>query len=156
MLWSVYRVERRCGLKYLTGLGYVHGARHPAAVLRAKKRWPQHVDETQPAFGFHVRLYRDDPMGLGRKACEARRREPKRYAANGLAGCVEQRRVRQTGTLVGVYHAEQAGLDPTAGAWATSCEAHGSILAHASLNLARSHAADPCGWCEQCREEHPS
>lgn len=35
-----------------------------------------------------------------------------RYAHNGLAGCVQQRRARQTRTLVGVYHGEQAGMEP--------------------------------------------
>jgi hypothetical protein len=78
---------------------------------------------------------------------------PKQYDANGFAGCVEQRRNRLTGFLVGVYQADQAGMesDP-ATPWATVCEEHNSICVHGTLALARSHAGDPCGWCEDCRK----
>lgn len=55
---------------------------------------------------------------------------PRQYDFNGLAGCVEQRKSRETGLLVGLYHAEQAGMDPAAGAWATVCEAHGHLVSH--------------------------
>lgn len=74
----------------------------------------------------------------------------KEYDFNGLAGCVEQRKSRASGLMVGLYHAEQAGMDPEAGKWATVCEAHGQIVNHASLCLARFHLADPEGWCEVC------
>lgn len=74
------------------------------------------------------------------------------YDAAGLAGCVEQRRARQTGRLVGLYRNDQAGLDDDEGRapWSTVCEEHGHIIAHASLALARLHLSDPLGWCEQC------
>ena len=74
----------------------------------------------------------------------------KSYDFNGLAGCVVQRRNRRTGFLVGLYHAEQAELDASAGPWATICEEHGHIVNHETLALARSHLADPGGWCEHC------
>ena len=35
----------------------------------------------------------------------------KEYHHNGLAGCVQQRKARATGTLVGVYHGEQSGME---------------------------------------------
>jgi hypothetical protein len=78
---------------------------------------------------------------------------PKQYTANGLAGCVEQRTNRLTGFKVGVYQAAQAGMesDP-ATPWATVCEEHNSICVHGTLALARSHAGDPPGWCEDCRK----
>ncbi|MDK9702428.1 MAG: hypothetical protein OEL20_04760 [Sulfuritalea sp.] len=78
---------------------------------------------------------------------------PRLYAFNGLAGCVEQRRSRETGRLVGLYHAEQAHLDATPGPWATICEAHGHIVNHRTLALARAHLANPRGWCETCAQD---
>ncbi len=79
-------------------------------------------------------------------------RPVKQYDHNGLAGCVEQRRNRITGFMVGVYHCVQAGMedDPTI-PWATVCEEHNMLVCHPTLALARSHAADPQGWCEDCR-----
>jgi hypothetical protein len=79
-------------------------------------------------------------------------KQVREYTANGLAGCVMQRRNRNTGFLVGVYNNEQAGMDDDGGRapWSTVCEEHGHVISHATLALARSHAADPEGWCEQC------
>lgn len=74
------------------------------------------------------------------------------YAFHSLAGCVVQRRSRRTGTLVGLYAAEQAGLDPAGGSWATVCEDHGAIANHATLNLARTHLP-AVEWCEACQEQ---
>lgn len=77
----------------------------------------------------------------------------KTYSFNDFAGCVSIKRSRQTGTLVGVYNAEQAGLDNDDGRapWSTVCEKHGTIICHSTLSLAKGHAADPKGWCEDCR-----
>ena len=84
-------------------------------------------------------------------------RHVKEYDFNGLAGCVQQRRNRITGTLVGVYHGEQSGMesDPD-NPWVTVCEDHGRIVAHPSLRLALEHAADPSGWCGDCNGNDPS
>jgi hypothetical protein len=78
-------------------------------------------------------------------------REVRQYCANGFAGCVSQRKSRVTGTLVGVYRNDQAGLD-TAEPWSTVCEDHGHVVSHDTLRLAIWHAADPSGWCESCME----
>lgn len=77
----------------------------------------------------------------------------KQYSFNGLAGCVAQMKVRQTDTLVGIYHGPQAGMeeDPSI-PWQTVCEVHNTLVGHPTLALARSHASDPKGWCEECRE----
>jgi len=72
------------------------------------------------------------------------------YGFNGLAGCVVQQRSRATKLLVGLYRADQAQMDATAGAWATVCEEHGSILNHSTIALARAHLVDPRGWCSTC------
>jgi hypothetical protein len=75
----------------------------------------------------------------------------KAYRFEGYAGCVVRRKARQTGTLVGVYHNGQSGVDSDV-PWSTVCEEHGTVLTHPSLRLAHSHASDPLGWCEMCRE----
>lgn len=76
---------------------------------------------------------------------------PRPYSHNGFAGCVQQRRNRQTGTLIGVYHGVQAGLedDPEC-PWCTVCEDHGSIVSHPTLALAKAHASWP-EWCSDCQ-----
>lgn len=81
-------------------------------------------------------------------------RHAKEYGFNNLAGCVEQRRSRSTGLLVGLYHNEQAGLDDDEGRapWSTVCEEHAHIICHTTLALARQHLGDPAGWCEACGE----
>jgi hypothetical protein len=77
----------------------------------------------------------------------------KQYSHNGLAGCVAQRRNRKTRGLVGIYNCEQSGLDSDPSLpWATVCEDHGGIVCHTSLAAARSWAAVPGDWCEDCRK----
>lgn len=77
----------------------------------------------------------------------------KHYSFKGLAGCVTQSKSRQTKTLVGVYHAEQAGLDTDPeNPWVTVCEEHGCLVSHPTLEFARRNAADPTEWCEDCRQ----
>ena len=71
--------------------------------------------------------------------------------ATRLAGCRQLRRTRQ-GAVVGVYHAGEAHLDDAGGSWVTVCEDHGVVVNHATLALARWHASDPIGWCEECCE----
>ncbi|KWT98023.1 MULTISPECIES: hypothetical protein [unclassified Variovorax] len=77
----------------------------------------------------------------------------KKYEFADLAGCVLQRESRKTGHLVGLYSAAQADLDESGGPWATICEAHGHVVNHPTLALAKAHLGDPTGWCETCMEE---
>jgi hypothetical protein len=77
---------------------------------------------------------------------------PRQYTFKGLTGCVEQRRSRITGTLSGLYQAEQAGMDAEAGKWSTVCEDHATCVNHATLAAARAHLPDPTAWCDACRE----
>ena len=76
------------------------------------------------------------------------------YFFNGLAGCVVQQKSQRTGFVVGLYNAAQAGFDDGDGLspWATVCEAHGHIVNHDTLAVARSHLGDPAGWCELCHD----
>lgn len=75
----------------------------------------------------------------------------KEYDFAGLAGCVTQRTTRK-GRRVGLYHSGQAGLDvdPTC-KWSTVCEAHGCLVGHASLALAKQSLSQPEEWCDTCR-----
>lgn len=68
------------------------------------------------------------------------------------AGCVQLRRARQTGRVVGVYDSAESGIecDPDL-PWTTVCEEHGILVCHPTKALALSHASDPEGWCEDCR-----
>lgn len=73
------------------------------------------------------------------------------YSHAGLSGCVQQQRARSTGTLVGVYHGPQASIEVAPEQpWVSVCEEHGVLAAHSTLALAKYHAADPAGWCEEC------
>jgi hypothetical protein len=75
------------------------------------------------------------------------------YSTEGRKGCVQLRKAKSTGTMVGVYNCEQADLDTDDGSWATVCEDHGSIVNHDTLATARSHASAPEGWCDECGKE---
>lgn len=79
-------------------------------------------------------------------------RSPKQYNTDGIAGLVSRRKAQETGRLVGLYHAAQAGLeDDPETPWATVCEEHATLVCHATLKQARAHAANPLGWCEECQ-----
>lgn len=82
------------------------------------------------------------------------RRKPntKVYNFKGLAGCVTQRKARQTSTLVGIYKSAPAGMesDPEL-PWATVCEVHSTLVCHSSLKNAMYAASQPRDWCEFCR-----
>lgn len=73
----------------------------------------------------------------------------KKYSLLGYAGLVQQTKARSTGSLVGVYACEQAGMAHDM-PWATVCEAHSTVLGHESLRLARLHSVAPEEWCADC------
>lgn len=79
----------------------------------------------------------------------------KQYNHNGLQGCVKQIKPilgKYSGCkLAGIYHAEQADLDPDGGPWVTVCETHGTICCHKTLTLARNHLP-LLMWCGQCQD----
>jgi len=80
----------------------------------------------------------------------------KTYNLNGYAGLVERRRNRRTGTLVGLYHAHQAGIDADPETpWSTVCEDHSSMIGHRTLALARSGMVAPDDWCAACADPDP-
>lgn len=77
----------------------------------------------------------------------------KRYSAHGLAGCVEQKKCRATGNLMGLYVADQAGLEEDREfPWAAVCEQHGNVLRAQTLKLARAHMSRP-EWCDECSDQ---
>jgi hypothetical protein len=73
------------------------------------------------------------------------------YMHNDIKGCVSQSRSRASGAVIGIYHAEQAALDPEGGPWVTVCEDHGCLCNHETLALAKQHAGWP-EWCADCSE----
>lgn len=81
----------------------------------------------------------------------ARRGPQRSYSFDGYAGCVTRFKSRATGTLVGLYASDEAGMecDPEF-PWTTVCEAHNALVSHASLSLAMQ-ARDPSMWCEECQ-----
>jgi hypothetical protein len=81
-------------------------------------------------------------------SARGRRARPHQYPG----GLVQLRKRQQTGLFVGVYNAEQAGLDTSGGLWVTVCESHAQLINHETLRLALDHAADPMGWCSICNE----
>lgn len=106
--------------------------------------------EVGPARGWgEVTSFRAALRAAGFKV---RRPGPKQYAAHGLTGCVQQRRARSTGLLVGVYQSAQSGIesDPDL-PWVTVCEEHGSCVCHKTLADAKGWASVPEQWCEACR-----
>lgn len=71
--------------------------------------------------------------------------------AASRAGCHRLVVAQTTRTLVGLYEAEPAGLDPEGGRWATVCEAHGIIVNHETKATARSWLSHPEEWCSGCQ-----
>jgi len=69
---------------------------------------------------------------------------------HNLAGLVETRKNRATGSWVSIYRAEAAGIDASSGRYAVVCEAHGSILNAETLSMARRQLP-VASWCEDCR-----
>lgn len=76
----------------------------------------------------------------------------KRYAHDGYAGLVRWSRSRVTGGKVGIYAAEQAGLDPEGGQWAIVCEEHSLILNCPTFEVAQYYAPRTDHWCEECQK----
>lgn len=80
-------------------------------------------------------------------------RRQKIYSFNNLAGCVTQFKSQATGTIVGVYHAVQSGME-TADSdcrWISVCEKHNTLVCHSNLADAL-RTRDPREFCDECRE----
>lgn len=72
------------------------------------------------------------------------------------AGILLFRKSRKTGTNVGLYRAEEAGMesDP-ATPYVTVCEEHNTLVGHATRGEAVKCMSDPTLWCEPCQEKTP-
>lgn len=55
---------------------------------------------------------------------------------------------------MGVYKAEEAGMDPDGGKWATVCEEHSTILNSDTRAGAEAAASWP-DWCGECQVKLP-
>ena len=67
------------------------------------------------------------------------------------ASVLQAWRCRATGTIVAVYTASDAGLDP-AFPWYASCETHSTALGCDTKDGAMSAARYPASFCDACRE----
>lgn len=88
---------------------------------------------------------------------------PKKKGAKRLAldaevrsrkGCLQLRRSRATGTLVGLYRSAEGDMevDPEL-PYTTVCEDHSTLVSHRTLADARANLGHPEGWCDACRGE---
>jgi hypothetical protein len=68
-------------------------------------------------------------------------------------GLVLQRKARSTGTLVGLYKSDDAGIesDPEY-PWSTVCEPHGGVVCHETRKAAEAALSHPEDWCPTCQE----
>lgn len=68
-----------------------------------------------------------------------------------MSGAIQERRNRQTGTLIEVY--DRGSDDDSGGRWETICVDHGTVCSHETRALALRFAPTPLDWCEVCMEE---
>lgn len=76
-------------------------------------------------------------------------RKGRRMAMPNYAGLRLWRKARRTGTYVGLYNSEEAGIDGEK--WACVCEEHHTMLTVPTFDVARSHLSYPTEWCDACR-----
>lgn len=80
------------------------------------------------------------------------RKSARVYAHNGFDGCVTQFVSRATGTVMGVYHGAQAGMEcDEALPWSIVCERHNTLVSVETLSIAHK-IRDPREFCDDCRE----
>jgi len=72
-----------------------------------------------------------------------------KYAHQHIAGCVTIQRCHETHMPIGIYHGQQAELDPTQ-KWVTICEEHHVLVGTMTLESAYLAAAHPSIWCTEC------
>lgn len=90
--------------------------------------------------------------GFGRNRKKKVTKHVREYEANGLAGCVCRFRSRATGTLVGLYHGPQSGIEnDSEWPWITVCEEHSTLVCRATLETAR-RTRNPQDFYDDCRE----
>jgi hypothetical protein len=67
-----------------------------------------------------------------------------------LAGERQRRTARDNGVTVLIVDGEAQGLDLDGGRWYLVCEKHDTWVPCDTFKLARWHAPNPSGWCEDC------
>lgn len=106
-----------------------------AAVVREARRIVRAGGDPR-AEKYHMRLVR-----AAMRAATVAERE----------GCVQLRKCRATGTMVGVYRAAEAGMetDPET-PWCAVCEEHHTLVCTATRKQAETAASYP-DFCEDCQ-----
>lgn len=72
------------------------------------------------------------------------------FDLNGIAGLVHERTARQTGTVVQLFNAAQAGVEADGG-WVLFCE-HGTHQDHTKYKMALAGMPKPHDFCEKCAQ----
>lgn len=100
---------------------------------------------------YHIGASHPEYKHVGEKprmsAAELRAESQRRAGCRSLSYCPA------TGALVGVYNANQAGMDDDE-PWMTVCEDHSTIVSSRTMALAKLSALDTSEFCEECRGEH--
>lgn len=78
-------------------------------------------------------------------------RSARRAQVRTYAGVRQTSFARSTGALVTVYDGIAQGMDTDGGRWQIVCEDHGAIVSVGRLRDARTWAACPEGFCEDCQ-----
>lgn len=130
-----------------------HGRFWKSAMRRA---WDSGIypPDTDPADTTLLQHYRNAADG-GSKHLDRLNLETEPVLAF-RAGLLLLRKSRKTGTDVGLYCADEAGMesDP-ATPYVTVCEEHHTLVGHATRESARNCMSDPTLWCEPCQEKTP-
>jgi len=123
-------------------------SRHGAATLAAARAAAKREAQARDAAVLLVWVGWD----RGPEFVEPSGRHSKFYNHNGALGCVAQWTARDTGTLVGLYHGPQAGMENEEDIWCVVCETHHTLIGHPTLAEAR-RTRSPREFCDDCRQE---
>lgn len=73
----------------------------------------------------------------------------KQHNYNDIPGCVIIRRAHATGTMVAIFHNEQAGIKRKL-PWSAKCMEHGRLYVCKTKTEALESMADVIEWCDKC------
>lgn len=117
----------------------------------------------EPVRSYRITLSDGSTLRVRAANRPAAEREALRRAARRTAGQAIRHRTiaRSTGAEIEVIDADHPDADvdrgaperpgdADAGRWVTVCRTHGGVCNHDTLALARSFAAAPEQWCEDC------
>jgi len=78
------------------------------------------------------------------------------FTVNRARGVITHRQNRVTGQTIGLYDAQEAGMDVSKGPWATVCEEHGIFKYHTTKSRAVEAMSSVQAWCSVCSAPWPA